>query len=201
MQHTHISKKILIFLGHPDKTGNCGDFANAYQRGAETAGYDVRRINLGDLQFDPILHHGYRTIQALEPDLIRAQEDFKWADHIVFIYPVWWAGMPALLKGFFDRAWLPSFAYRFHKEGMMKDYMWDRLLKGKSAHVIVTMDNWPLVARIMFGDITNEISHGILSFAGVAPVKISKIGGMKFMKPEQKDSRMEMLEEWGSRGK
>jgi len=193
----HEHKKILIVLGHPDKSGNCGDFADAYQHGAEEGGYEIRRINLGDLQFDPILHQGYRAIQALEPDLVQAQESFRWADHIVFVYPVWWASMPALLKGFFDRMWLPGFAYKFHKDSLL----WDRLLAGRSAHVIITMDNWPIVARILFGDITNEISRGILGFSGVHPVKISKLGGMKFMTPEKKAARMEMISNWGRRGK
>ncbi len=168
------SKKVFILLGHPDSDSfNC-TLADEYQRGAEEAGHDVRRMNLGDLQFDPILHHGYRLVQPLEPDLISFQENVKWSDHFVIFYPSWWSTMPALLKGLFDRAWIPGFAYKF-----TSDYTWEKLLKGKSARMFVTSDTAPLVQRIIFGDTTNELKNGILWFSGFSPVRVKKFGYLK----------------------
>ena len=78
--------------------------------GARSKDHVVRELKLGELAFDPILHEGYEQSQVLEPDLLEAQRQIHWAEHLVFVYPVWWGGLPALLQGFFDRALQPGFA-------------------------------------------------------------------------------------------
>lgn len=102
--------------------------------------------------------------------------------------------MPALLKGFFDRAWLPGFAFKFHKNGLW----WDGLLKGRTARVIVTSDAPPFFTRIIFGDTTNEIRRGILWFAGLS-VSVKKIGPLKRISEEKKKKWLNKLRGWGSK--
>ncbi len=190
-----VQKKIFIFLGHPDKETRCGSFADAYEAGAKEAGHDVRRVNIGDMQFDPILHKGYKVIQEMEPDIKMVQENIKWCEHFVILYPTWWSTMPALLKGFFDRAWLPMFAFHFHRNNMG----WDKLLKGRSATVFVTSDSQPLIARILFGDTTNEIKKCILGFAGFSPIRIHKIGPLKNITPDRLEGWRAKFKKWGAR--
>jgi putative NADPH-quinone reductase len=72
----------------------------------------------------------------LEPDLLNAWETIQWADHLVWIHPVWWGGLPALMKGFIDRLFLPGLAYKYRENSLW----WDKLLKGKTAHIITTID-------------------------------------------------------------
>jgi putative NADPH-quinone reductase len=168
------TKKVFILLGHPDNDSFNRTLADAYEEGATAAGHEVRRMNLGDLSFDPILHQGYRVIQELEPDLAAFQENVRWCDHFVIFYPSWWSTMPALLKGLFDRAWLPGFAYKF-----TSDYTWKKLLKRKSARMFVTSDTAPLIQRVIFGDTTNELKNGILWFAGFSPIRVKKFGYLK----------------------
>lgn len=167
-------KKIFILLGHPDVDSLNGTFASEYEKGALAAGHEVRRQNIGEMQFDPILHYGYKVIQPYEPDLVAFQENVKWAQHFVIFYPSWWSTMPALLKGLIDRVWMPRFA--FHFKG---DFRWEKLLKGRSAAIFITSDTIPLVQRIIFGDTTNELRKGVLWFAGFSPIYVHKFGYLK----------------------
>lgn len=158
-------KKILVFLGNPTNSSFSGTVADTYEEAARLAGHEVERINVGSLAFDPILHRGYKEIQQLEPDLLHVQEAIRWADHIVFVYPNWWCSMPALMKGMFDRMWLPGFAFNFDPQ--TKKVV--PHLKGKTARVfIVNGSHSPFMTWWKFGDYTNELAHGILGFAGIS---------------------------------
>ncbi|MBL7045012.1 MAG: NAD(P)H-dependent oxidoreductase, partial [Parcubacteria group bacterium] len=168
-----MKKKIYILLGHPDSETLSGYLADSYGKAAREGGHTVRRTNIGELKFDPILHYGYKKIQELEPDLKKVQTDIKWADHVVIVYPNWWCSMPAPLKGMFDRMFLPGFAFNFSKE---KDAEWEKLLTGKSARVIITSGMSPIKAKFHFGDFTNELSRGILEFSGFHPVEVTTFG-------------------------
>jgi putative NADPH-quinone reductase len=160
-------KKVFVLLGHPDKRGMCGHLADAYEKGARDGGHEVRRMNLGEMQFDPVLHFGYRERQELEPDLVRFQENVAWADHFAIVYPVWWVGMPAPLKGLFDRAWLPGSAFRYIKLASGKrTIFWHRMYKGKTARTILTSGTHPFLVRFLPGNVNAQLRWGILWFAG-----------------------------------
>jgi NAD(P)H dehydrogenase (quinone) len=159
-----VMKKILLFLGNPAKDSYTGRLADAYELSAREANFQIERINIADLMFDPILHLGYKEIQPLEPDLQKVQEKIQWADHLVFVYPNWWCSMPAVMKGMFDRMWLPGFAFNFDKQS--KKLI--QRLRGKTARVIIVAGTHsPFMTWWKFGDYTNEIVHGILGFAGI----------------------------------
>ncbi len=189
-------KKIFILVGHPNSKSLSATLATSYAYGAEEKGHEVRRTNLGELTFDPILRKGYREMQTLEPDLLNVQENFRWADHVVIIYPAWWSTMPALLKGMFDRMWLPGFAFRFQSGNTCRELLWEKLLKGRSARVFVLSDSPPIFARLLFGDSTNEIRKGILWFAGIK-ARIRKIGPLKFMTERKARMWAHRFHHWG----
>ena len=173
----HRQKKIVILLGHSDKGETLsGQMALLYEAAAKKAGHEVKRFNLYDMRFDPILHKGYKVIQDLEPDLMTLQEAIRSCDHLVVIYPNWWCTMPALLKGLFDRMWLPGFAFNFRKNKKGAPVLgWKKRLKGKTARVILLSGMHPFLIWLFFGDYTNEIKKGILWFAGFK-VKTSLFG-------------------------
>ena len=81
-------RKILIINGHPDKESYCASLVQAYKNGAIKAGAEIKEITIADLRFNPNLQFGYRKRTELEPDLLDAWEKIKWADHLVWVYPV-----------------------------------------------------------------------------------------------------------------
>lgn len=159
---------VLVLDGHPDDQSLCRALADAYARGAEEAGHDVRRLDLRALAFSPHLAHGYRARTELEPDLVRAQAAIADAAHLVWVYPTWWGGPPALLKGFLDRALLPGFAFR-HREGSRR---YEGLLGGRSARLLVTMDAPSWYDRLVYGASSRRaMAAAVLGFSGVRPVR------------------------------
>jgi NAD(P)H dehydrogenase (quinone) len=192
----YMAKKILVFLGNPTKESYSGRIADAYEESARSAGFEVERINIEDLKFDPVLHLGYKEIQPLEPDLKMMQEKINWADHIVFVYPNWWISMPAQMKGMFDRLWLPGFAFNFDKA--TKKLI--QRLKGKTARVIIVAGTHsPFMTWWKFGDYTNEISHGILGFAGIK-AKVTPFGPTEKVAVNVLDHWVEKVKKLGKRG-
>ncbi|MBB3108767.1 putative NADPH-quinone reductase [Paenibacillus phyllosphaerae] len=165
-----MKSKILILNGHPDALSFCAALSAAYAEGARTTNAEVRTLAVGELAFEINLKHGFRQRTELEPDLLRAQEWIRWADHIVIVYPTWWGTLPAVLKGFFDRTLLPGFAFRYKDNGMLPE----KLLGGKSARVIVTSDTPSWVNRLFYKQAgIRVIKQHILQFCGITPVRIT----------------------------
>lgn len=188
-------KRIFILLGHPNTDTLTGALADRYEAEARAAGHEVRRLNIGELQFDPILHKGYKEIQELEPDLKVVQEHMRWCEHFVMLYPLWWSSMPALLKGMWDRMFLPAFAFRFHKGRPG----WQKLLKGRSARVIVLSKSEPWQVWLMFGDFTNEVKRAILGFAGFS-VRMTTIGNAENLSERRAERLLKHVGALGNRG-
>lgn len=175
--------KILVILGHPDTNSYCGALAQSYVDNLP-ADSEVKFFKLGELKFDPILWHGHNQRQELEPDLQDMVEALKWADHYVMVYPIWWGSIPALLKGFFDRVFLPGITFKYRENSIW----WDRLLTGKTARLIVTMDTPPWYYRLVYrmpGH--NQMKITILKWCGVKPVKITSFGPIKGSSQEQRE--------------
>lgn len=168
-----MSQRILVILGHPSTSNLCSALADIYILSAKTAGHDVRVLRLGELTFDPVLHHGYTQIQPLEPDLLSAQSDILWATHLTFVFPIWWGGIPALMKGFLDRIFLPGFAFKYRPGKAFPD----KLLAGRTAHLLVTLDTPPWYYRWFYRmPGIHQMRKTTLAFCGIKPVKTLLFG-------------------------
>jgi putative NADPH-quinone reductase len=133
----------------------------------------VRYVAIGQLNFNPNLQSGYQQRMELEPDLIKALEDIQWSEHQVWIHPVWWLGMPAIMKGFFDRAFLPGIAFKSNKKGNSEG-----LLNAKSARIITTAGDLSLKVyeEEYHSSGLIQLKKGILEYCGVSSVESHFIG-------------------------
>ena len=172
----HRRQKVLVINGHPDKKSFNYALSDAYLEGLEGSKADIELLNIADLDFNPNLKYGYRKISELEPDLLEAIDRIKQADHMVWILPMWWYGMPALMKGFIDRIFLPGFFFKYQKGNPFPK----KLLKGKTARLIITADTVRWYDRWFMGSpLINQFKKGTLEFCGVKPVKVTYIAPIK----------------------
>jgi putative NADPH-quinone reductase len=179
-----MSRRILIVQGHPDASAPhlCHTLADSYAEGAREADHEVRFARVAELDF-PLLRsqkdweHG-----ALPASLAQAQEDIRWAGHIVLFFPLWLGDMPALLKGFLEQVARPGFAFVYKEGGSPFN---SKGLKGRSARVVVTMGMPALVYRWYFrAHSVKSLERNILGFVGISPVDETLVGMVGNLKPE-----------------
>lgn len=190
-------KKILIINAHPYSESFCNALAQKYYQGALENGFEVKMTNLRYLNFDLVLHGGYSVITELEDDLKEQQEIIKWCNHLVIITPLWWAGLPALLKGFLDRTLLPGFAFKYSETSPMPK----KLLEGRSATVIYTQGAPFLYSLLILKDsFWNSLKSGILEFCGFKPVKRLVLDSVSSSTPQKREKWLEIIYTKGKSG-
>lgn len=187
-------KKVLIINGHPNKESYVHALAESYTNGALTTNATLETINIGELDFQSNLSYGYSKVTPLEPDLVSSIEKIKRADHIVWLFPMWWYGSPAVMKGFIDRTFLPGTAFKYNGKPFP-----EKLFKGKSARIVVTADTPYWYNKWVMGNpAIKQLKKGTLEFSGVKPVKVSYFGPIK---ESTADSRAKWIQEVYNLGK
>ena len=127
--------KHLIIYAHPNQESLNGQFKQVIEKILVQQKQDLIVRDLYTLGFDPVLSLEDMTGQrkGIVNELIKKEQEYiSWADILTFIYPIWWTGMPAIMKGYFDRVLSYGFAYRYD-QGIQKG-----LLTGKQAIILNT---------------------------------------------------------------
>jgi putative NADPH-quinone reductase len=191
-----MSSQLLLIQGHPDPAGGhlCHALAQAYADGAREAGHEVRTLDVAQLDFPLLRSQHAWTHEPLPPALLPAQEAIRWADHIVFFFPLWLGGMPALLKGFLEQVAREGFA--FAKD--VKSPMGVKLLKGRSARLVVTMGMPAVMYRYYFrAHSIKALERNILGFVGIGPIDETLIGLVEGMDDKARAKWFDKLRELG----
>lgn len=189
--------KIAIFDAHPDPdpARYVHALADAYGAGARGAGHEVRRIKLGEINI-PILHSRDDWMHNPVPENVKAGQDaILWADHLVFLYPLWLGDMPALLKAFLEQALRPGTALQYGDSAAPA-----KLLKGKSARLVVTMGMPAFFYKAYYGaHSVRSFKRNILQLVGIDPVSTSLIGNVEGS-ASHRERWLKRMEDYGSEG-
>ena len=191
-------RNVLILNGHPDPAskGLCHALAEAYGDGAQQAGRAVRRIDVAALDFGFLRSQADFEKATPPPGIAAAQQDMKWANHLVVIFPLWLGDMPAVLKAFFEQTLRPGFAFEYRANGFPVMHM-----KGRSARIIVTMGMPAFVYRWYFrAHGVKNLKRNILRFVGFSPVRDTLLGSVGTLGKERIGQVLEGVRTLGRRG-
>jgi putative NADPH-quinone reductase len=113
--------RTLVAYCHPVPESYCAALRDAAVATLRARGDEVRIVDLYAEGFDPVMTAGERRIYnhgpPADPALQPYVENLKWAQAVLFVYPTWWYGLPAMLKGWFDRVWATGVAFDLPPDG------------------------------------------------------------------------------------
>lgn len=182
------ARSIFLLNGNTKPRSLGGALTDAYEAGARSAGHRVVRIDVADLDFDPdfgavdYVRDGAPDAR-LEPDLVRVLEALRAADHVALVTPMWWGGVPAKLKGVFDRVLLPGLAYDPHvvKMGFPRP-----LLTGRTGRIMLTSDTPDFAFSLLYRRaLARQLRGQVFRFVGIKPAPVTHFSPVQHAKPEK----------------
>ncbi len=169
-----MKKRVLVLAANPKKDSFTGNLAETYSRSAAEK-HEVRLLYLSEMVFNPDLSEGYAGESVMEDSLKSFQATLTWCEHLVIFTPIWWGTLPAKLKGLIDRTFLPGFAFQYETGKLMPK----KLLQGRTARVVMTMDTPPWYYCLVQGaPAIKQLKITTLKFVGFNSVKSKMIGPM-----------------------
>lgn len=160
--------KVSIIFNHPYEGSYCNAILNAVTTGLTKAGHKVDLMHLDRDNFDPVMrakdlhafakakHGGENIYKDIDPQVMNYKERLMQAEHLIFIFPVWWELMPAMTKGFIDKVIFPGISYDYAKSGLK---MISKFKKLKSTTIITTQNTPAWLYRVFFG---NALKYALL---------------------------------------
>ena len=155
-------------------------------------------MHLHDLSFDVDFGQtGYRNAKTLEPSLEHVLADLTWCEHLVITTPMWWGGLPAKLKGLFDRVFLPGKAFDPRK---MRFGLPAPLLRGRSARVVITSDTpWWWMRLAYKNGLFWQLKRQVLGYVGIRPTRITHLSNASHLAEQDADRWLKQVAALGAR--
>ncbi|MDF7626796.1 NAD(P)H-dependent oxidoreductase [Leuconostocaceae bacterium ESL0723] len=187
--------KVLVIYAYPNHTSYNYAILDQVKKSLGIH-HEVQVLDLYEEDFNPTLffdqeHRRHNLNQNEETAIYR--DMISQADFLVFIYPIWWSGMPAILKGFIDRIFSKDFAYKYiggHSIG---------LLKGKGAWIINTSDSTNFSANFLQQDYGQVLKKQILKMCGVKVQRHSRLNFLCRSTPDKREKFLDKVGRYGQR--
>lgn len=188
----------LILCCNPSSSSFNNALADSLEAISAALGHETRIRNLYALGFDPVLRQADLDAQekgSPAPEIAFEQQFILWADLLSLVYPVWWTGMPALLKGYLDRVFSKNFAYRLTDTGT------EGLLTGKRVLIFNTTGapSTTYADQDMHETMAKIMDQGIFEPCGMEVLHHAFFGGMHAATPEIRKSYLAEAESIASR--
>lgn len=181
-------QKTLIITAHPSSRGLTHGIANALKENREKDGGTVEILDLykTDLK-QPFL--AFENVREIAKDPVRdaMQAKILWADELIFVHPIWWLSMPAIMKNFLDQNLMAHFAYNY-KGGWRHG-----MLGPRTARVYVTCDARRWVYALMAFPFVSAWVLGTLIFCGINVTGFSITRNLNFKNDEERAERIKKL--------
>lgn len=139
--------KIFMIICNPKEHSLKEELVKTYTEEASKKGHEVKTLNLYDLNIDFLRENDGKFDYSLTPELQQAQNDVLWADHLVFVYPIWWFGIPALMKSFLEKVFVENVVSKYGKMGP------EPLMKDKTAVIIQSYDMPYWCMKYVYADV------------------------------------------------
>ena len=160
--------RVLVIFAHPLGDSYAATLRDTVVAALEAGGHTVDLCNLYQEDFDPILSaqewRDYENTSENTRAVSRQVERLRQAEGIIFVFPSWWYGMPAILKGYFDRVWLPGVAFEFGPQAIRPLLMSIRMFG-----VVTTTGAPEWFTRIYMGNPSRKVLMRGLARLVVAP--------------------------------
>ncbi|KFI10701.1 NAD(P)H-dependent oxidoreductase [Vibrio coralliilyticus] len=196
--------RVLVVFNHPYEGSYCNAILNSVTRSLSQSGHDVDLIHLDNEEFDPVIRAQelkafalarkapQEAQQLLSGQVMQYKERLEEAEHIVFIFPIWWELMPAMTKGFIDKLIFPSIAYNYKGESSS---MYCTLSKLTGVTMITTMNTPSLIYRFLFGNaIKKAMLMGTFWKIGVKKRNWINFASVKSVSQEKRKSWLDDIE-------
>ena len=195
-----MTKTICVIDGHPDPDPSrfIHAITDAYCDGATRAGFGVERIDVATLQPEPLLRNDAFDQPPQEP-VLGEREKLVRANHVMLAFPLWLGSMPAATRAFFEQAASGRFLIQ-EPEG---DSRWPKkLMKGKSARIIVTMGMPAFIYRTIMGSSAlKALEKGIFGISGFKPIRHTIFGGVNAVSDAKRQDWLEEVRQLGEAGR
>ncbi|WP_019911744.1 NAD(P)H-dependent oxidoreductase [Paenibacillus sp. HW567] len=186
--------KHLVVYAHPNPESLNHAILETTVNALKKKGHEVVVRDLYALDFQPVLKPedfvGIRSGQT-PADILAEQKYITDAEVVTFIYPIWWTGLPAIIKGYVDRVFAYGFAYAYGANGI------DKLLAGKKGFIINTHgtpnEYYDQIGMTAGLKITSDT--GIFDFTGIEAVDHLLFGGISAADPEALKEILVQVEE------